>query len=276
MAGDFSKPTVSELYTAVPTQITDLCKEIAQWLDGTSTLNPPVGAKRWNTNKFEKHSGGGTWTALAALYDINVQSLQGYVPGNGSGALALSNGTLCTNLNAQYLNGASAGNSNGQIALSNGVTCSNLSADMLDGLDASVFPRLNGSNNNFSGHILISGSLSLPSTVSPNQLAFAAGYSSPVAAKMLFGDGSGWKIQWGRRVGGGESIIAELTDLGAFYCASVNVTGSLAASSNVTAGGSMTANALIYGRGGGRGMGQLTLGTGVASGGANGDIHFQY
>jgi len=40
--------------------------------------------------------------------------------------------------------------------------------------------------------------------------------------------------------------------------------------------GTLTAGGLLFGRGGGIGMGRLTISTSAASGGADGDIHFQY
>ena len=58
------------------------------------------------------------------------------------------------------------------------------------------------------------------------------------------------------------------------------IAGSVAAIVAETTGVSVTgvvnATGLIFGRGGGIGMGQLTIGTGAASGGADGDIHFKY
>ena len=56
----------------------------------------------------------------------------------------------------------------------------------------------------------------------------------------------------------------------AFSGSTVNVSGA------VLAGTSVNASGLVYGRGGGRGMGQITLGTGGPSGGADGDVHYRY
>jgi len=267
---DFAKPTVGDSYTLVPGQVRDLCADIAKWLDGTGSANTPTGAKRWNTNKFERYDGA-SWLALAALYDINVQSVQGSTPGNGSGNLAINNGTLCTNLNAALLNGLVAGNGSGQIALSNGSLCANLNADMLDGLDSLAFARLNGSNTRFTGHVLLAGSLSLPATVQTNELAFAAGYGSPVAGKFLWGDGSGWRLQFGRRVGGSEVIVIQMYDNG-----NLDIGGALSASAAISSASTITASGLLYGRGGGRGLGQITLSSSDPSGGANGDVWFKF
>jgi hypothetical protein len=47
-------------------------------------------------------------------------------------------------------------------------------------------------------------------------------------------------------------------------------------SGNFTANGTITANGLLYGRGGGAGLGQITVSTGTPSGGANGDLWLRY
>jgi hypothetical protein len=58
------------------------------------------------------------------------------------------------------------------------------------------------------------------------------------------------------------------------------IAGSVAAIVAETTGVSVTgvvnATGLIFGRGGGIGMGRLTISTSAASGGADGDIHFRY
>lgn len=58
------------------------------------------------------------------------------------------------------------------------------------------------------------------------------------------------------------------------------IAGSVAALVAQTTGVSVTgvvnATGLIFGRGGGAGMGQITVSTSAASGGADGDIWFQY
>jgi hypothetical protein len=69
--------------------------------------------------------------------------IDGYHAGNSSGQVALSNGTVCTNLNADMIDGYHAGNSSGQVALSNGTVCTNLNADMIDGFHASQTPQAN-------------------------------------------------------------------------------------------------------------------------------------
>jgi hypothetical protein len=67
------------------------------------------------------------------------------------------------------------------------------------------------------GSILVNSTTGLPATVTSNNVAIAAGYSSPVAGRILFGDNTGWKLQFGRRVSGLEYVIAELLDNGSFY-----------------------------------------------------------
>jgi hypothetical protein len=64
------------------------------------------------------------------------------------------------------------------------------------------------------GSILVNSTTGLPATVTSNNVAFASGYSSPVSSRILFGDGTGWKLQFGRRLSGTETVIAELVDNG--------------------------------------------------------------
>jgi hypothetical protein len=67
---------------------------------------------------------------------FNADMVDGYHAGNASGQVAVSNGTLCTNLNADKVDGYHAGNSSGQVALSNGTLCASLNADQVDGYNA--------------------------------------------------------------------------------------------------------------------------------------------
>jgi len=71
---------------------------------------------------------------LESWYDADT--VDGYDAGNSSGQVAVSNGTVCTNLNADTVDGYHAGNSSGQVAVSNGTLCTNLNADKVDGCDA--------------------------------------------------------------------------------------------------------------------------------------------
>jgi hypothetical protein len=143
MAGDFNKPTVNSTYVNFPVEIRDMFAEQAKLFDGTSTTNYPTNAIRWNNSngRFEKYNGS-TWGILISKYLIDVDTVDGYHAGNGSGAIPISNSTVCTNLNADLLDGYHAGNASGQVPVSNGTINVNLSADMLDGYHAS-----NGAGN---------------------------------------------------------------------------------------------------------------------------------
>jgi hypothetical protein len=66
------------------------------------------------------------------------------------------------------------------------------------------------------GNILVTNNTGIPNTIISN-IAIASGYSSPVAGRILFGDNTGWKLQFGRRNGGSESVIAELVDNGDIF-----------------------------------------------------------
>jgi hypothetical protein len=55
-----------------------------------------------------------------------------------------------------------------------------------------------------------------------------------------------------------------------------SVAALVAETTGISVTGVVNATGLIFGRGGGIGMGQLTIGTAAATGGADGDIHFRY
>jgi hypothetical protein len=50
----------------------------------------------------------------------------------------------------------------------------------------------------------------------------------------------------------------------------------VAETTGISVTGVVNATGLIFGRGGGVGLGQITISTSAAAGGADGDIHFQY
>jgi hypothetical protein len=55
-----------------------------------------------------------------------------------------------------------------------------------------------------------------------------------------------------------------------------SVAALVAETTGISVTGVVNATGLIFGRGGGVGLGQITISTSAASGGADGDIHFQY
>ena len=71
--------------------------------------NHVVGTIRFDGTKWVKSDGAGNWSSLVSEYDINVTTLKTYAPGNTTGRLPISNGTLNTNLISEFL-GASAQN----------------------------------------------------------------------------------------------------------------------------------------------------------------------
>jgi hypothetical protein len=90
---NWSLPTLSSLYTAVISAISDRLDDAAKWFDSgsTSPTNLPTGTKRWNAagNKFEKWSGS-AWSDLAASYAIDISGTAANA-GNISSGVALSN-----------------------------------------------------------------------------------------------------------------------------------------------------------------------------------------
>lgn len=92
----------------------------------------------------------GTWSPWQKVWHggndgagsgLDADSVDGYSPGNASGNIPLSNGTVNANLNADLLDGRHAGNVNGDIPISNGSVNANLNADLLDGYHATSFVR---------------------------------------------------------------------------------------------------------------------------------------
>lgn len=82
----------------------------------TTPANVPNNAIRWNSagNKWEKLVSG-AWQAMASRYAIDVATVMGYAPGNASGNIPLSNGTLNTNLNADTIHGYAPGTGANQV-----------------------------------------------------------------------------------------------------------------------------------------------------------------
>jgi len=105
----------------------------------------------------------GTWSPWQKVWHggndgagsgLDADSVDGYSPGNASGNIPLSNGTVNTNLNADLLDGRHAGNVNGNIPISNGSVNANLNADMLDGYHATSFVRtVQGISPDASGNV---------------------------------------------------------------------------------------------------------------------------
>ena len=71
---NWSLPTLASLYSDFLAQSKERDEDAIKMLDGTSSSNLPVGAKRWNAtgNKFEKWNGT-AWSDLSTLYEIKVR-----------------------------------------------------------------------------------------------------------------------------------------------------------------------------------------------------------
>lgn len=70
---DFSLPTLTTSYAEFVAAVKARDEDIAKMFDGTTTINIPNGAKRWNatSKKFEKFDGT-SWSDLTTLYEIKV------------------------------------------------------------------------------------------------------------------------------------------------------------------------------------------------------------
>lgn len=124
MAVDWNKPVNTDNYsTGILSQLVENIKEAFKMTGGGS--NVPTGAVKFNTStkRFETYNGS-TWVELIVKasdkYDINVDRVDGYDVGNGSGNIPLSNGTVNTNLNADMVDGYSAGTGAGQVLVLDG------------------------------------------------------------------------------------------------------------------------------------------------------------
>lgn len=75
---DWNLPILSSLYTEFHDSLKARDNDNIIWLDGSTSTNLPIGAKRWNSTSslFEKFNGS-TWSVLAAKYMINVDQVDG-------------------------------------------------------------------------------------------------------------------------------------------------------------------------------------------------------
>jgi len=93
---DWSLPVNTTAYTNVLQNLKDRDVDCAT-MDFSTATNIPDGTIRWNAanSRFEKwNAATSAWEPLAALYNINVNQLDGYDAGNASGNIPVSNGTL--------------------------------------------------------------------------------------------------------------------------------------------------------------------------------------
>ena len=70
---DFSLPTLTTGYADFVAAVKARDEDIAKMFDGTTSINLPIGAKRWSATakKFEKFDGT-SWSDLTTLYEIKV------------------------------------------------------------------------------------------------------------------------------------------------------------------------------------------------------------
>lgn len=75
---DFLLPNLGSTYSSMLDGLKARDEDILKWLDGTSSTNLPVGAKRWNsTNTYWEKFDGVSWSPLASKYLINVDQVDG-------------------------------------------------------------------------------------------------------------------------------------------------------------------------------------------------------
>lgn len=107
---DWLKPALTDTYATFLQSLKDRDSESVALFEGVSSTNIPSNAKGWDATNFKFLKwNGSAWVDLATTYGINVATVGGAAAGNASGNVALSNGTLCTNLNADLLDGSHAG-----------------------------------------------------------------------------------------------------------------------------------------------------------------------
>lgn len=117
---DFNTPALTDNYTNIIGYLKSRDLDILMGLDPATTTpaNLPNNAIRWNSaNGYWEKLVSGTWGALISRYQIDVKTVMGYAPGNASGNVPLSNGTVNTNLNADMIDGAHAGTGANQVLL---------------------------------------------------------------------------------------------------------------------------------------------------------------
>lgn len=85
---DWSLPTLASLYTDFHDTLKARDVDALLWLDGTTTTNIPIGAKRWNStnNNWEKYNGS-TWAPLATKYMIDVDTVDGKTVNDGGSSV---------------------------------------------------------------------------------------------------------------------------------------------------------------------------------------------
>ncbi|SPA17265.1 tail fiber domain-containing protein [Cupriavidus taiwanensis] len=159
MAANLLKPELTDDYAAVLQEIRDNYSAGSQWFALGDPLNLVAGVIRWNDgqSRIEKWSGT-AWVQLAARYGIDVQSLQGLVPGNASGQIPISNGTLCTNLNAEKLGGQSSAYYGTAAAVSAADAKAQSALDMANSASANVSSKVAKAGDTMTGSLTLSGS----------------------------------------------------------------------------------------------------------------------
>ena len=112
---------------------------------------------------------------LATGQVVNAGTLKGYVPGNASGNIAVSNGTVCTGLNADKLDGndasafATAGHTHAAATTSSNGLMSNTDKTKLDGIAAGAEVNQNSFGN------IAAGGVTIQADAKSDTLSFAAG-----------------------------------------------------------------------------------------------------
>lgn len=140
---DFSLPTLTTGYAEFLAQMKQRDEDIIKMLDGTTSLNLPSGAKRWNTtaNKWEKYDGT-SWSDLSTSYEIKVadsNKLNGQVASYYATASHTHTGYAATNhTHSEY---AATGHNHNMAYL--GKTAQASDSAKLAGFDASISSEVN-------------------------------------------------------------------------------------------------------------------------------------
>lgn len=81
---DWSLPTLASLYTDFHDSLKARDNDALIWLEGSTSTNLPIGAKRWSTaNSYFEKFDGSAWSPLVAKYLINVDQVDGCTVNDG-------------------------------------------------------------------------------------------------------------------------------------------------------------------------------------------------
>jgi hypothetical protein len=144
---DFSKPTVTDNYTASPgtmqATITDIARQFEPTATGTHT-NVPTNMIRWNAanNYWEKYNGS-AWAALTATYAISISGLAATAT-----TAAACTGNAASATTAAACSGNAATATTAAACSGNAATATTLTGALATGLGGSGATTVTGTGNN--------------------------------------------------------------------------------------------------------------------------------